>query len=230
MSEVEDILDKKHKHPSYGMISACRCNSSHNKIFYGAETQHNNFIVLEIHTSDVTRGLNKDWYYSDDKLIQVALTPLQWAELLTSMNTTGTQCTIEYIKGQGSIESPPKLQDKIDLHKMEFEQYTQDVLSKVSKSLKDLEDAIENNKGKKVLRESLNNLKITSRNLKPNLKFASDQFEKHVDKVVTEAKQKIESAIEHKIVSLGQNALNQQILENGVENILIEDNKEGNKL
>ena len=223
MSETQNILDKKLKHPSYGMISACRTNCSGDKNFYGAETKHNNFIVLEIHTSDVIRGLNKDWYYSDSKLIQVALTPIQWAELLTSMNTTGTQCTIEYIKGEGNIESPPELQDKIDLHKIEFEEYTQDVLNKVNKSLKDLEEAIENNKGKKALREGLNNLKITSGNLKPNLKFASTQFEKHIDKVVCEAKQKIEAAIEHKIISLGQNALNQQILEKGAENILIEE-------
>ena len=220
---MADALDKKHKHPSYGMISAHRTSCSHEKNFYGSETKHNHFIVLDIHTSDVTRGLNKDWYYSDDKLISVALTPIQWAELLTSMNTTGTQCTIEHIKGQDRIPSPPELQDKIDLNKIELEEYTQDALNKVSKSLSELEDAIENNKGKKALRESLNNLKVTSGNLKPNLKYASSQFYKHIDKVVCEAKQKIESAIEHKIVSLGQNALNQQILEKGVENILIEE-------
>lgn len=223
MSEIKDILDKKHKHPSYGMISASRCNCSHDKNFYGAETTHNNFIVLEIHTSDVTRGLNRDWYFSSDKLIQVALTPIQWAELLTSMNTTGTQCTIEWIRGEGSIESPPELTDKVDLHKMEFEQYTKDTLNKIQNSLKELEAQIEAGKGKRALRESLTQLKYTAQNIIPNLNFANAQFEKHVDKVVMESKQKIESAIEHKIASLGQNALNQQILEQGVENILIEE-------
>lgn len=199
---------QKIEHPSYGMISAHRSNCNPAKIFYGAETRHNNFIVLEISTSNVTRGLKQDWYYSDKKLISVALTPLQWAELLTTMNTSGVPCTIEWIKDKGRIENPPELNNKIDLHKLEFEEYTNGVLQSIKNSLNELENCIDANKGKKALLEQLENLKTTTRNLKPNMDFAISQFDNHIDKVVTESKQKIESIIEHKIISLGKDALN----------------------
>lgn len=203
----------KLKHPSYGMISAHRSNCSHDKNFYGSETKHNNFIVLEVHTSDVTRGLRQDWYYADRKLIQVALTPLQWAELLTTMNTSGVPCTLEYVNGEGRIDNPPELTDKVDLHKMEFEESLHDTLSRIKDALNSLETGIAEGKGKRVLREQLDKLKTQTQNLEPNMKFAINQFDKHVNKVLTENKQKIESLIEHKIITLGKEALLQNISE-----------------
>jgi len=197
----------KFKHPSYGMISASKCSCSFDKNFYGSETKHSNFVTLEIHTSDVTRGLNQDWYYADDKIIQVALTPLQWAELLTTMNTSGVPCTLEWIKDEGKIETPPELTDKIDLHKLEFEKYTRETLDKINNALNSLEVGISEGKGNRFLKEQLEDLKTQTKNLKPNLNFAVTQFDKHIDKVVTESKQKIESIIEHKIITLGKEAL-----------------------
>jgi hypothetical protein len=54
---------------------------------FGSSVKNNNVISLKISQSEVNRRLSQDWYHAEPRpIIEVLLTPLQFSELLTTMN------------------------------------------------------------------------------------------------------------------------------------------------
>ena len=97
-------------HPSYGMVSISRCQSS-GTVLHGSDIPHNSIISIEIAKGAVARDLNRNWHVRDGEIIRIDLSPVQYAELISNMNTQGVPCTLKWIKGQGTIENPPQLEN-----------------------------------------------------------------------------------------------------------------------
>ena len=87
----------------------------------------------------------------------------------------------------------------------------------IKKSLFKLEDAINNNKGKKAMRDALFNLNNNVENFSKNIKFTKKQFNKSMEKTIVEVKAEVESYLLDKTLQLGKEALDRQILENNGE-------------
>ena len=89
--------EESYTHPSFGQMYIGRVQSR-NTHFYGSELPQDSYIVLELSSSEVTRELKQDRYYSIKPLVKVRMSSMQFSEMITSLNQGGGSCcTIEYL-------------------------------------------------------------------------------------------------------------------------------------
>ena len=92
----------KEKHPCFGKIKISKQQGQSE--FFGSNVTHHGGVLIEICRASYERSLSHDWVYSDETLIEVRMSPLQFAEMITSaMNTDGVPCTI-YCDHTGRVE------------------------------------------------------------------------------------------------------------------------------
>lgn len=205
------------KHPSYGQLQICRASSNKRIPLYGTSNECRETIRLSIHTSVHSRDLCHDWYYADDELIEVEMSPSQFAEAITSLNIgSGTPVTIKRIKGHGPIDSPPYKSDR-DLFEKEFN-------NKVRSVMEDIDHLIDRAKEfkeqksvtKKSLTDLLDNLEVIRREIKSNMPFVAKSFSEHLDNVVSSAKIEFDTFVESKIHSAGIESLRDKAPKNNL--------------
>lgn len=193
------------EHPSYGLISVTRQQSTGTKLF-GSAIEHNNLISISINQAEHKRSLSNDWYHSRSHLINILMSPVQFAEMLTNSNTQGTPCTINYTIAEGYIGEPPIINTG-EMFREEFHRKMHNFAIKLEQSLEHAEELLgdKNTKPlkkseKKEILDSISNLVMQ---IKSNLPFTATQFKEQMDKVVVEAKADFEATIESKIRALG---------------------------
>lgn len=88
-------------HESYGLIEISRTQCSPPMTLFGSPVKTSNPICLRIHTAYIHNPNTADEYYHPQgQLIEVDLSPAQYAELITTMNIgSGTPCTIKWVTG-----------------------------------------------------------------------------------------------------------------------------------
>ena len=94
------MYENLEKHESYGKISIHRIQNGNAQRLFGSDVKHHNTIQIEIKQCSVDRHLNEEWYYGENILAEIELSPVQFAEAITNMNTEGVPCTIRYINGK----------------------------------------------------------------------------------------------------------------------------------
>jgi len=73
-------------HPSYGMVSFNRQQQTPPANLFGSSIKHQTLISLTIRRGTKERDLSRDWYFGGEELIEVLLSPNQFAEAITHMN------------------------------------------------------------------------------------------------------------------------------------------------
>lgn len=200
------------QHESYGMIGFSRVSSSHGANFFGSSIRSSHFIELTIRRAERHRHLNQYWYHGRNELINIRLSPNQFADLLTSLNIGfGVPCTIQHVNQERMPDCPAI--DQRTKYEDEFE-------ADVKKTVADAETLVKNIKtafdkpslGKKERAEIAKQLDLLVGHIRGGMPFIQSQFNEAMDKTVTEAKGEVEAFVNHKIHSLGINALNTEIL------------------
>ena len=103
---MANLFEKKEKHPSYGMLGFSRRQGSKTNLF-GSSIQHQNTISMTLRQGEMHRGLNTDWFFGGDVIVEVEMSQAQFAEAITSMNMgSGVPVTIRYQENKGYIERP----------------------------------------------------------------------------------------------------------------------------
>lgn len=197
---------EKEHHESYGMVSVSRFQSNHSR-FFGSSVVHSGGMSLEIHSASKVRNLNADHYYHEKALIRIRLSPAQFADLITSPNTSGVPCTIEWVDGK-SMGEPPEVAVRAQFTN-EFEEKVTGAFATLEDVTRDIEDYFKTGKGSRV--DIRSKLATVRRELAANAPFILTQFNRGMDKIVTEAKAEVESFVEGKIRSLGIDALTEEI-------------------
>lgn len=140
-------------------------------------------------------NLSKNWYHPKGQIVEIEMSPIQWAEFLTSGNTSGVPCTIRYIGGQKMSE--PKDTEI-------FNDYNEEVENHFDK-FKDIEnivkDAIDSKKpmGMKDLSVLLNKIHLAM----ANVDFVKDSFKDDMNKIITKAKAEFNAYVENRIHEIG---------------------------
>lgn len=205
------------KHPSYGQCQISRVSSNKRVPLYGTANECRETIRLSIHSSVHNRDLNRDWYFTDEELIEVEMSPAQFAEMITSLNIgSGTPVTIRRIKGQDLIEDPPYKADQ-ELFNKEFNDKVQSVMKDMDQLI-DQAKELKNQKSvtKKALMDLMANLETVQREIRSNMPFVAKSFEEHMSNVVSSAKIEFEAFVEGKIHSAGMEALRDQAPKNNL--------------
>jgi hypothetical protein len=202
------MLENKEKHPSYGMLQFSRTSGGATALF-GSSIQHKDTIRMYLREGEVSRELNRDFYFGNNEIVEVEMSYSQFAEVITSMNQgTGVPVTIKYIQGKGRIEDCPFV-DK----KKQFEDEFSDNLDRANEKVNDLLESVsklfEEKKSftKKDKEEILNKIRMLSMETNGNREFIYQQFNEQMDKTTVEAKGEIEAFCQNKINSIANAAL-----------------------
>jgi hypothetical protein len=200
------------KHPSYGMVGFSRITHGGARggtNLFGSSLTHSHTIALRIKRATKGRHGSDDWYYGGETLIEVEMSPAQFAEAITTLNVgDGIPCTIRRIGDQG-VENCPEVSMR-----QRFENEFNDTCTHVSDLAADMIKKVEGMLTQKTIKvserkELLETLRMLSMNLKSNLPFINSQFNEAMDKVVADAKSSVEAAITHRISDLGIKTFNE---------------------
>ena len=140
-------------------------------------------------------------------LFRVKMSPVQFAELLTTQNGAGVPVTIERMNGE-RVEQLEYVEDKRQATARQFRERMDEFLKRIKERQEKAEEVI----GKKSLskndQQQLRNL-ISSviQEVELNMPFFVTCFDEEMEKVVLDAKAEIHAAITHTIVQAGIKAL-----------------------
>lgn len=198
------------RHESYGNLDISRTTGNYASPLFGSDLTHRNTIRMKISLSKLTRNLSNDWYYPYEKLIEIEMSPVQFSEAITNMNTGGVPCTIRYYDGKQMEECPYR--DKAETFKKEFDDTIKETNAVAKQLVNDVykifnEKKTFNKADKEEIMSMLNKL---SANLGSNMEFIQDCCQEQVNKTVVEAKGEIESYIMNRVNTLGLKALQEE--------------------
>lgn len=206
------MLEIKQEHPSQIQISFSRVQSSGSVPFYGSDIGCNSYIMLEIKTSVKSRQLSNDYFFADETILRARLSPNQFAELLTTMNTCGgVPATLERFNPVGlpSGRIPePICENKADIFKNEIEFDAQHIFVSINDLTNEINDLKISNKQKDNLIKKISGLKSL---FTDKLPFIIDQAKEQVDNIIAAGKGAIDSFYTGVINRLGIEALKDAI-------------------
>lgn len=193
------------EHESFGMIEIHRTQGGYPYLF-GSSIPHNNKVSITIKHAEMERHLNSDHYYGRRQIVEIEMSPTQFAEAITNMNTSGVPCTIRYIEGK-RMENCPFV-GKREQFADEFE----DKMRRIAKELDTLSELAQaltqtkapNKDQKEAILKEVERIRME---IGDNLPFTYRMFNEQMDKTVLEAKGEFEAMVQHTITSLGLQAL-----------------------
>ena len=200
------IKMKRYEHPSYGMMSITRyCGGNGN--FFGDDLPMEGSGGIEIELKEATlernaNGLHCDSFNPGKLKFRVKMSHLQFAELITNMNTTGVPVTITNI-GTERLDDPPIL-NKREV----FDEEAEEVVSKTKQRANDIIAKIQNlfeskksltKKDKEEILRELNQLRMATFD---HLPFMQKMFNEQMNESVISAKANIAAFVEQKRLAL----------------------------
>lgn len=197
---------KRYEHPSYGMMSITRYYGGDGN-FFGNDLPMEGSGGIEIELKEATlernaNGLHCDFFNPGRLKFKVRMSHLQFAELITNMNTTGVPVTITNI-GIERLDDPPVL-NKREV----FDEETKEVVSNVKQKANDIIAKVQNlfetkksltKKDKEEILRGLNQLKMATFD---HLPFMQKMFNEQMNKSVVSAKANIAAFIEQRRLEL----------------------------
>lgn len=203
------------KHPAYGKVSVTRVSGQADLFQVDYPQQH--YIKLAISQASVERNLSQDWVFDSKQLIEINMSEVQWARLLSSMNTTGVPCTLnsyidpvtkEYLRPT----MPSNIENKSEMFKSEIRETVDDGMKTLNALISELTSLSEagvttkkadivalKNKAEKVYRE-----------LMQNLPFVLKQADEAIESAVEAGKGEVSAFIDHSMMRLGERALGEK--------------------
>lgn len=167
---------------------------------------------------EVERHLNKEWYFGHENIITIELSPVQFADAISNMNTFGVPCTIKTLNGK-YLEECPDVESKKELFRNEFKEDLEAINDKLQNEITKVETIIREKKTlNKADKESiLSCLSKIQQDLRSNFPYMSECFDEQMDKSVSSSKAEVEAYFQNKIISLGLEKLEEL---KGMTNVL----------
>ena len=200
---------KRKVHPSYGMLYFGRMQTNPPRALFGSSIKHSNPIIMKVCHADLERGINRDWYHAEGKIVEVEMSQSQFAEAITSLNVgDGVPCTLRFTELDGYIPECD-FTSKVEQFKGEFSNQLSGVQNDLKTIIKEVEDILET---RKTLRKSdkekiLSALYKVQADVGCNAEYVLDSFNEQMDKTMTEAKGEIESFIQNQVQRFAADAL-----------------------
>ena len=178
-----------------GMISWSKSYNASPRNLFGTEIKTDNPITLRINKAEETRDLSRNWYHPLGRIVEIEMSPIQWAEFLTSSNTSGVPCTIRYIGGQRM--SDPKETEIFNDYNEEVEKHFEE--------FKEIENVIKSaiDSKKPMGLKDLNSLLCKIHNAMSNVDFVKDSFKEDMNNIVGKTKAEFNAYVENRIHEIG---------------------------
>jgi hypothetical protein len=213
MSRNETITE----HPAMGMLSIHRISGQ--KTLFGVDYPQGNYVVIEVHQGYHRREYCEDHYHSHGghSKLRVALSEVQYARAISSMNTMGVPCTIERAwnpdtgKFEG-FELPESFTGKKDTFKAELKGKItsgMDSLKSAAAKLKELQQPGVSAK-KSDISTALGMVDSAIQQIERNMPFYIQQIDEGIERVVESAKGEISAYADFKLQEIGTRALGEK--------------------
>lgn len=201
-SAEERHLSVPEEHPSYGMLSISRRYGGGATPCFGSPILHQHKISLKISKASLQRSLHEDSFYPKTQLIEVEMTPQQFADMLTSPNTSGTPVTIKYV-GHEPMEECPFV-SKLDQFESELKSKVKTTFAETKRKMANISEIINSGKplGKKDREHVEKLLASINMEVESNFPFLQSQMIEEMGKVVGEAKAAIGAFLQERVKSL----------------------------
>lgn len=205
----------KEEHPSFGMIGFSRVtNTSRRNLLFGSPLdRHHETIVMRVKTAERDHHLSRDWFCGLEQLIEVEMSPMQFAQLLTTMNFgDGVPCTIRYTADKGRIDPVPGeyIPEQVMILE-DVKQGTDDLVGSMSDRRKKLKELLSKKSISRSDREEIENLSESLfRWFEDHLPFAFKSFEESAEKVVTAAKAQVDEFMFAILIKTGMERLKEK--------------------
>jgi hypothetical protein len=186
---TKNTQQEAESHESYGTITITRAQGNFDNLF-ASNIETNHAIHLTIQRAERRHEHAHDWIHGREELISVYLSPLQFAEFLTSMGQgEGTPCTINRVQGD-MMEQPPETEATARKVVREFVEKTEDIAEFAKGADQLVKDILgKGQKMKKADREELQAIFTKMcRVVTDSAPFLIKQAEEHINTMVAEAK------------------------------------------
>lgn len=194
-------------HESWGVLRIHRQQGNIGPLF-GSSISHHNSIALTICRAESTRHLNQEWIHGRDELIEVVMSPVQWAEAITNMNCgSGTPVTICHVQGKQMPKCPDtNIRKQIE---SEFKSDMKEVSKRFSAASARIEELMQKKTALTISEknEVLGGVSSIQRLLTDHLPFIHSQFNEAIQDTATQAKGEIEAFYTHAVMRAGEAAL-----------------------
>ena len=190
-------FSKKESHSSYGTIKFTRVQGASQTLF-GSSVSHQHSIMIEINAASRYRSLSNDHILDEGQILTAYMTNAQFADAMTGINRGGgTPITIKFIKGDTEIRPEPPLENK-------REEFVRDHKESLEETITQIEELINHPRLPVAARRKAEQIKKGMINSMP---FLADQFERQMERSITEAKSEIEAFALHREQSMGRAGL-----------------------
>lgn len=178
------------EHPSYGMVSISKVQSSHPRSCFGSPLLHRGTVRLYIHKAELKRSLHEDRFFAKERIMELEMTTAQFAEMLTSPNTQGTPVTI--IAREGETQEPCPFVSKIEQFESELRGKIQKITQEANTSMETLNTLVQDSKLSKKEKEHIaGKLRMLRQEVESNLPFLFQQMAEEMGNVIQNAKTEI---------------------------------------
>lgn len=196
-----------YQHPTFGIISIARTSCSVGESLFGSSILHSNTIRLRISHAELCRGLNNDHIFDRGVVVEVEMSPTQFADAITGLNVgAGTPVTIRYIAksaGQDLTFMDVPFVNKVAQFNKEFDKDIKDLGKRFDETIN---LAKETHAQVRLIKE-IEQLKM---HFVSNIPFVNKQFSEQMAHTVKEAKGEVEAFVNHAITSYGIEAIRNQ--------------------
>lgn len=210
LTKIMNKEEKEFKHPSFGMLGFSRINGNSGYLF-GTNVQPDNYIEMRLYTGRMKRDDIEDNFYPDNNILTVKMSPVQFSELITSMNyACGVPCTITSFNGK-KVEQAKNIENRKTFSARSFNDKMSKFAASINKNMTTAEKLIaKKNLSKKDQEELRMMLYGIQKELTSNIPFFRQMFQEEMDKIVVDAKAEIDAAMQHAVTKAGIKALGLQ--------------------
>lgn len=204
----DEVVDR---HPSYAMAGFYRVSGDPGPLFGSTLARHHGFVVLRIKRAARHHSLGHDSFMGmpGGSLVEVKLSNMQFAELLTQMNVgDGVPVTLSVFNGE-RVPGPDAITLEATKVREGFREKMRALARDVKQDRQEIQTLIEKKSLTKDDRETIKRkLEKIVREIGSNAPFMLEQFEEATGRVVTAAKAEVDAFVTHAVTTAGMKALN----------------------
>lgn len=171
-------------HPAFGMVHLTRPSASPGAVLFDSEITHQRYVSMTITAATRRRSLNRDWIHDGPRKIEVAFSEAQWAQMVSSIGSSGTSCTIQWTEQDGRLPGLPH-QPRLALSEAETRSAAERQYARVAEALALVEE--------KPTKANIRALRMAVDSAGSNMEFAARSLTEHAEEVVTKARADIEA-------------------------------------
>ena len=209
-----------------GLIQINRTYGGRNVLF-GSNIPHDTCMRLTISQAYISRSFNENHYYPTNKIIEIELSPSQYAEMITNLNHgVGVPCTITKFMEE-RVPNDLKLNDELNLVKSEYSESVDKIMEEIRNTIYEIPD--EKAMSPKKIRDLKRDLVNMLYRLTKEAPFMKERFDETIDKIFVEAKASIDDVVNLTLANIGLDTIKmQKLLEN--KNEIDENDRQSNSI